>query len=271
MGFDQNERKRLLKADKPKFSKKHPIAAIEKRVIDSEAFSDLAPSSVVVLLLLARNLDLGKNGHVFLSHEDAMRHGVDKKTLYRAFRDLSAHGFIFPTRKGGYGKCSTYALTWLPLSKDTRGLYVGNFQSCAWRDWNPSGQKKRGGKMSPSTGQKSPQGIETVDKNPPRVGDKNPPIEFNTHTSFEEYCKPGYLTHLARTAAPAGDKLEESAVLIPCGRTENVQIVPPRGRSQDVAVSGVQFVGIAAAGSASAPNEASGAPTPQNYVELEMA
>lgn len=160
-----------------KTSAKHPIAAIEKRVIDSEAFADCKPSSIVVLLLLARNLDKGRNGHTFVSQEDAARHGVEKKTFYRALIDLQTHGFIFPTKRGGHGKCSTFALTWLSLSKDTRELHVENFKPCAWRDWIPAPEKKRGGKMSPSSRQKSPQLVNLVDKNPPSLGDKNPPLE----------------------------------------------------------------------------------------------
>lgn len=103
MGVDQNEARRRQHVDKPKLSTKHPIAAIEKRVIDSEAFADCKPSAVVVLLLLARNLDKDRNGHTFVSQEDAARHGVEKKTFYRALRDLQTHGFIFPTNRGGHG------------------------------------------------------------------------------------------------------------------------------------------------------------------------
>jgi len=160
-----------------KTSTKHPIAAIEKRVIDSDALANCRPSSIVVLLLFARNLEKGRNGHTFVSQEDAARHGVEKKTFYRALLELQTHGFVFPTKRGGHGKCGTYALTWLSLSKDTGELHVENFKPCAWRDWVPAPEKKRGGKMSPRSSQKSPQPIKLVDKKPPSLGDKNPPLE----------------------------------------------------------------------------------------------
>ena len=111
-------------------------------MIDSEAFADLSASCVVVLLLLGRNLSLGGNGHVFLCAADAKVHGVDKKTLYRALLSLRIHGFIYETSCGGHGTCSRFALTWLPLSKDTKKLHVSNFKPCAWRDWKPPTTKK---------------------------------------------------------------------------------------------------------------------------------
>ncbi len=180
MGIDQNERKRQRGVDAPKLSTKHPIAALEKRVIDSEAFASLPASAVVVLLLLARNLDRGRNGHVFLSKVDAEQHGVEKKTLYRQLKKLTAYGFIYQTARGGHGRCSKYALTWLPLTKDKAGLHLGNFESCAYlaHESELIAWKKRGGKMSPSRGQKAPQAVKLGDKKPPRVGDKNPHIEL---------------------------------------------------------------------------------------------
>lgn len=177
MGVDHNEAKRRRKVDQPKYATKQPIAAIEKRVVDSEAFCALSPSAVVVLLVLARNLAKGMNGHIFVSKQDAARHGVAKKTFYRALIELQTHGFIFPTMRGGHGKCGTYALTWLSLSKDTTNLHVENFKPCAWRDLIPAPKKKRGVKMSPRSSQKYPQPINLVVKNSPSLVVKNSPLE----------------------------------------------------------------------------------------------
>lgn len=184
-GRNPEEAKRRLRVDRPKLSSKEPIAAIEKRVIDSDALADCRPSSVVVLLLFARNLAKGMNGHTFVSQEDAARHGVEKKTFYRALKELAAHGFIFQTIRGGHGLCARYALTWLPLTRETKGLHLGNFRACAWRNWTPDARKNRGGKMSPSSGQKSPQPVTLVGKKPLSLGDKNPPVEVNTTTHSE--------------------------------------------------------------------------------------
>jgi hypothetical protein len=176
-----------LHGQRPKTAKtstKHPIACIEKRVIDCEAFAALQGSAVVVLLLLARNLEKDRNGHIFLCQEDAERHGVEKKTLYRALKTLTAKGFIHPTTRGGHGLCTKYALTWLPLSKDTKGLHVDSFRPCAYLEHETEliAWKERRGKVSPSRGQKSPQPTNLDDKNPPSLGDKNPHIELNTNT-----------------------------------------------------------------------------------------
>jgi hypothetical protein len=42
--MDEKEARRRRTVDAPKLSTKHPIACIEKRVIDSEAFAACAPS-----------------------------------------------------------------------------------------------------------------------------------------------------------------------------------------------------------------------------------
>lgn len=190
MGADAYERRNRGGADRPKTPSKHPIAAIEKRVIDSEAFAALPPSAVCVLLLLARNLDKGRNGHCFVSADDAERHGIDRKTLYRQLKNLVTTGFIFPTSRGGNGRCSTYALTWLPLSKDTNGLRVDNFRPCAWRDWKaPAGDKKRlfrVGKKSSERGQKRVKTPASLDGNGSRDRDKSPYLELNTNTQGEK-------------------------------------------------------------------------------------
>jgi hypothetical protein len=183
VGIDQGESRRQRAADKVGCSNKHPIAAIEKRVIDNPVFSRLPPSAVVVMLLLARNLEKGRNGHVFLSAEDAERHGVDKKTLYRSLKILNAAGFVHPTTRGGHGRCARYALTWLPLSRDTKSLHVDGFRSCAYLDHDTEliDWKKRLGKISPRRGHISAQGIDLPDKNPPTLGDLIPPVESNTN------------------------------------------------------------------------------------------
>lgn len=229
MGSDQNEARRRRKVDAPKLSTKHPIAAIEKRVIDSEAFAALPPSAVVVLLLLARNLDKGKNGHVFLSQEDAGRHGIEKKTLYKQLKALTASGFIIPTTRGGHGKCARYALTWLPLTKDTKGLHVESFRTCAYlvHETELIAWKNRRGKMSPRWGQKSPQPPKLGDKNPLSLVEKNPPVECNTNTRLErgsatttarslraEDWIPGYLARLA-----AAELTGKQCFMFPVGRT----------------------------------------------------
>jgi hypothetical protein len=191
MGMTPGQIKRLKHAAAgPRHSNKHPIAAIEKRVIDSPAFASLTHSAVRVLLLLARNSEKEKNGRVWLSPDTAEIHGVERKTLYRALWELRTLGLIHQTRRGGNGQCSMYALTWLPLTKDTKGLHVDGFEAHAWRHAPQQVTKKGRDKFPPAEGQISTSAPVRVDKNGQRHGDKFPPIEVNTNTQGEVRISP---------------------------------------------------------------------------------
>lgn len=189
MAPEQIKRQRREAAG-PKYSNKHPIAAIEKRVIDSPAFASLTPSAVVVLLLLARNSEKGRNGRIWLSAETAKTHGIERKTLYRALWELRTCGLIHQTYRGGNGQCAMYALTWLPLTKDTKGLHVGGFEAHAWRHEPPEVTKMVRDKFPPAEGQISTSVLVRVDKDGQRHGDKSPPIELNTNTQGEVRISP---------------------------------------------------------------------------------
>jgi len=176
--------------DGPKRSNRHPIAAIEKRVIDSPAYASLTPSAIAVLVLLARNLEKGKNGRVWLPAETAEDRGIERKTLYRALWELRTRGLIYQTYRGGNGQCSMYALTWLPLTKDTKGLHVSGFEAHAWRHDPQEVTEKVRDKSPPAEGQISTSAPVRVDKNGQRHGDKFPPIECNTNTQGEVRISP---------------------------------------------------------------------------------
>lgn len=137
----------------------HPYAAIEHRVIDSEAFSDLSPSAVVLLLLIVRQLTKINNGHLQAAYSYVRRFGVGSEhTLARSIKQLISHGFIYRTKTGGYQQGpSLYAVTWLPITQ-RQGLFLKGYKACAWRDWEP-GKKPPPAKMqSPSckNGQQPP-------------------------------------------------------------------------------------------------------------------
>ena len=83
--------KRRSSSSATKYSSKHPIAAIEKRIIDSPTFTDLTFSARAVLLLLCRNLQMDLNGHIQLSEKQAEENGIERKTLRRALKELIAH------------------------------------------------------------------------------------------------------------------------------------------------------------------------------------
>ncbi len=177
MGIDQGERQRQRRADKP--TKMHPIAAIEKRVIDSPAFADLSFSARAVLLLLCRNLEKGKNGHIQLSEAQGCENGIERKTLRRALADLLAHQLVAMTRKGGkvQGQCNRYALTWLPV-KARAGIHADHFKLDAWRSWTaPEGEKTGCRKCPPDSAQNVPLMPNHSPKMSPTPGDKKGLIE----------------------------------------------------------------------------------------------
>jgi hypothetical protein len=147
MGIDQNESRRQRAVDKPKRTV-HPYAAIEHRVIDSEAYADLTFSARALLVLFARQLTKDNNGHLHATYRYLKERGFDSEhTVSRAIGDLIAHGMIYRTRSGGFHQgAAQYAVTWLPITNKV-GLFLHGFKSCAWRDWKPENKKTRPPKM----------------------------------------------------------------------------------------------------------------------------
>lgn len=222
MGIDQNEHRRGRDAGKPKHSSKHPIAAIEKRIIDSPAYADLAFSSRAVLLLLARNLEKNRNGHIQLSEKQSAENGIDRKTLRRALADLREHQLIVMTWRGGrvQGLCNKYALTWLPV-KERAGIHADLFKLDAWRGWIQCKSDKTASRKCPLDGGKNVplRRIENPEMSP-TPGAKSPPIEVITipHTNSGAW-QHEYLARLSAFGldgrqcfeAPAADKSGENS------------------------------------------------------------
>jgi hypothetical protein len=116
---------------------KHPYAAIEHRVIDSDAYADMKYSSRSLLLLIARQLTKDNNGHLQATFSYMRRFGFSENTISRAIRELISHGMIYRSRSGGYQLgAAQYAVTWLPI-RNKEGLFLNGFVSCAWRTWAP--------------------------------------------------------------------------------------------------------------------------------------
>lgn len=140
-----------IKRTRPKAaSGKHPYAAIEHRVIESPAFADLSSSAVRLLLLLARQLTKDNNGKLQATFSWCRRFGFGSEhTLQSAIAELISHGFIYRTRSHGANKVwAQYAVTWLSIGKDRKGLFLDGFLPCAWRYWQPT-ENGRGKKKAP--------------------------------------------------------------------------------------------------------------------------
>lgn len=182
MGVDQGERRRQRQVDRPRQSRQHPIAAIEKRVIDSAAFADLSFSARAVLLLLARNLEKDRNGHVQLSETQAEANGINRKTLRRALKDLLAHQLAVMTWRGGkvQGNCNKYALTWMPI-KERKGINADGFNLDAWRGWTPQTRNTALPKCPIDSAENVPLMRISDPEMSPTPGDKKGRIEVNTN------------------------------------------------------------------------------------------
>jgi hypothetical protein len=136
-----------------KTTTKEPYAAIEHRVIESPAFAALRPSSVLLLLLLARQLTKDNNGHLHAAFKWCSRFGIGSEhTLRDAIAQLIAHGMIYRTRShGANGAWARYAVTWLPIKKRD-DLFLAGFKPCAWRDWTPTQKKTTRQKVQEQSG-----------------------------------------------------------------------------------------------------------------------
>ncbi len=122
---------------------KHPYAAIEHRVIDSPAYADLTFSARSLLTLITRQLSKDNNGHLQATFTYIERFGFSPNTLTRATHELITHGLIYKTKSGGFHLgAAKFAVTWLPV-KNSNGIFMQGFKSCAWRDWTPETPKEK--------------------------------------------------------------------------------------------------------------------------------
>lgn len=139
----------------PKTTTKHPYAAIEHRVIDSPAFAALRPSSVKLLLLLARQLTKDNNGHLHAAFKWCAGYEIGSEhTLRDGIAQLIAHGLIYRTRShGANGAWARYAVTWLPI-KNRDELFLSGYKPFAWRDWMPAEKKSTRQKVQEQSSRK---------------------------------------------------------------------------------------------------------------------
>lgn len=145
MATDRTEQQRRRGQSHQKTTTQHRYAAIEHRVIDSEAYADLGFSARAMLTQLARqHTKPNNNGRLQAAHSYLERYGFSDNTVTRAIDELIKHGFVFRTRSGGFHQgAAQYALTWLPLTDNREGLSCNGFKPCAWRDWKPPEKKTR--------------------------------------------------------------------------------------------------------------------------------
>lgn len=122
-----------------------PYAAVPHDVLYSAAFSDLSGEAVRLLLLItSQTTKTNNNGWLHAAHSYCRPKGIaSESTLKRAVASLISHGFIYRTRGHGIdpilGKNlpARYALTWLSLTQNRKGLFCDGFVPNAFEKWQP--------------------------------------------------------------------------------------------------------------------------------------
>jgi len=112
-----------------------PFVRLDRAMVDSDAFNDLRPTSVVVLVSILRRHN-GFNGtkdDPIICPYSAMKGGISTATIAKGIRDLEEHGFIKRIRYGGLMKQpNTYELLF------------------TWRQWKPDKNERQLQKMKRS-------------------------------------------------------------------------------------------------------------------------
>lgn len=88
-------------------------------VLRSEALRNLSPYASKLLLDLASQWQLGRNGDASVAFEKVMRARGwrSKATLYKSLKELRESGLIVLTRQGSLHECSLYGLGWLAIDE----------------------------------------------------------------------------------------------------------------------------------------------------------
>jgi hypothetical protein len=88
-------------------------------MLRSDALTKLSPYACKLLLDIASQWRLGRNGDASIAFEKTLRQRGwrSKATLHKALKELLASGLIVMTRQGGLHCCSLFALGWLAIDE----------------------------------------------------------------------------------------------------------------------------------------------------------
>jgi len=86
-------------------------------VLRSQALAGLSPYAAKLLLDIASQWQLGRNGDASTAFEKVLRPRGwrSKATLHNALKELRESGLVVQTRQGSLHQCSLYALGWLAI------------------------------------------------------------------------------------------------------------------------------------------------------------
>lgn len=135
-------------------------------VLRSAALASLSPYGSKLLLDIASQWSLGRNGDASVAFEKVLRARGwrSKATLHKALKELVASGLIVQTRQGSLHECSLYALGWLAIDECGGKLDV---QATAgpldyWRSVAPTQNQSSSTPYVPMTRQKANLGTPRV-------------------------------------------------------------------------------------------------------------
>lgn len=88
-------------------------------VLRSQALAGLSPYAAKLLLDIASQWQLGRNGDASAAFENILRARGwrSKATLHKALKELRTSGLVVQTRQGSLHECSLYALGWLAIDE----------------------------------------------------------------------------------------------------------------------------------------------------------
>ena len=146
MAVDKSERAYSKEKSKSK-RQTEPFVMLGSEMLNSAAYKDLSFSARAMLIEVLHYYTGKNNGRIWISADVLKERGFSKNTVTRALNELTSHGFIWNTKKGGNmrGVCSWFALTWFRIDK-AEGQHLENFTANAFQKWKPVSKKIKGSK-----------------------------------------------------------------------------------------------------------------------------
>lgn len=118
---------------------------IPTRVLRSKELANLSPHATKLLVDIASQWRLGRNGDSSIAFEKIMRPRGwrSKATLFKALRELCQSNLVILTRQGSLHKCSLYGLGFLAIDECDGKLDIKPTKRPPnhFKDWKVSANK----------------------------------------------------------------------------------------------------------------------------------
>jgi hypothetical protein len=132
------------------------FVGIERKVMNTEAFTSLTILAKALYLDLRRQFNGRNNGDIAIADSVLSPYGWAHSSIHRGVKELTEHGLIHRTRKGGVTapavtKASLYAFSDLPVMANPAKGIVGSQPYLGYLTYKPEPRKRRKQKNSAST------------------------------------------------------------------------------------------------------------------------